>query len=916
MSEPPTGGGASTQIIDVDDYVIPKNERVASCIRTTQIIDLDDFNFTPAKHEANASSNSTQQIVDLEDFTLTTNQTGASSSSMKIIDLEDFTRTTNQTGASSSSAQIVDLEVSTPTSNKENATGSSSTQIIDLDSPDVLIEEKYRIFKHTLVEKIIYAHEPIEYPPTSENGIAILYDINGWKTTTAAFSNIQYPIGNPGGGGGFLLFFKCSSNKKLSNLQGGEDMTHSSVDPEEADFMNIARTTVSSKGSSIDCKTKEYTNQQGHKCTGGHMVFRKFSQPMVLAGGAAPLNKFCLGCSMWQPNQKHLVVVIPDHYNLEYLRRLVEGDEIVNEPESQRDPTDPCATVLLASSRQKFCFELHKLDGDWEQGAVQPKTCNVKFIKVTPLDLVACPYVMVICIGTHSHPPPPPLTIPFNIRQEIEEHLAVTESGTLQPRQIFGRKFLQTWFSRGMQTIAAEFHPSLNQLSSVRRLVSAERRRRDPWGESVVGVMAELYKRQMQRDDPDACYIRKADFTSNNNLIVICGTKKQVEALQSSEEILVDMTFKGIRSMSGKLLLETPTLISIPQETGRGLRFSHIHGDEEPAISVIMADLDGGQYKGLGLFLEKLTAETTKMTWSEHLLHIFKSCVVHFKRNVLKNAAGEARICTFSNPAWCILRAGEARICTFSNPAWCILRAGEARKSLRALIESICTYTDPDTIDLLFDEIINIGAESGLNLEDWAELYKQPYIIGSLNPVFSKIPLAIWTRTSNQSNAIESLHANTNRDLKNASLLHCIRSRHNYDVRRWRQLEFGDRTGVYYKDRVTGSMSTLARPAKPKAPAKAPAQPKAPAKPRATTTRSKKGKEVVREESMPTSSAASSSSAPPTSDVSSKDVELETAREKTRSLEREFLIEEELEKHRVMEEKLAAIKARNKNARK
>ncbi|KAI9103440.1 hypothetical protein DFS34DRAFT_646873 [Phlyctochytrium arcticum] len=889
MSEPPTGGGASTQIIDVDDYDIPKNERVASCIRTTQIIDLDDFKFTPAKHEANASSSSTQQIIDLEDFTRTTNQTGASSSSMK----------------------IVDLEVSTPTSNEENATGSSSTQIIDLDSPDVLIEEKYRIFKHTLVEKIIYAHEPIEYPPTSENGIAILYDINGWKTTTAAFSDIQYPIGNPGGQTEvFCYFLNAQVTKSYRTCKGvkmcehiSEDIrqiTHSSVDPEEAYFMNIARTTVSSKGSSIDCKTKEqtmtckYTNQQGHKCTGGHMVFRKFSQAVP----PTPVDKFFLACSEWQPTQKHLVVVIPDHYNLEYLRRLVEGDEIVNEPESQRDPTDPCATVLPASSRQKFCFELHKLDGDWEQGAVQPKTCNVKFIKVTSLDLVACPYVMVICIGTHSHRPPPPLTIPFNIHQEIEEHLAGTESGALQPRQIIGRKFLQTWFSRGMQTIAAEFHPSLNRLSSVRRLVSAERRRRDPWGESVVGVMAELYKHQMQRDDPDACYIRKADFTSNNNFIAICGTKKQVEALQRSEEILVDMTFKGMRGAFNEweVAIRDPDVDIHPSgysqmatmlrhtETGRGLRFSHIHGDEEPAISVIMADLDGGQYKGLELFLKKLTAETTKMTWSEHLLHIFKSCVVHFT-----------------------------------------VRAGEARKSLQALMESICTYTNPDTIDLLVDKITNKGAESGLNLEDWAELYKRPYIIGSLNPVFSKN--SVGHLDKNKSNAIESLHADTNRDLKNASLLHCIRSRHDYNVRRWRQLEFGDRTGVYYKDRVTGVQATTNRlnvnarkatraPAKPKAPAKAPAQPKAPAKPRATTTRSKKGKEVVREESMPTASAASSSLAPPTSDVSGKDVELEAAREKTRSLGREFLIEEELEKHRVVEEKLAAIKARNKNARK
>ncbi|KAI9104917.1 hypothetical protein DFS34DRAFT_605096 [Phlyctochytrium arcticum] len=151
-----------------------------------------------------------------------------------------------------------------------------------------------------------------------------------------------------------------------------------------------------------------------------------------------------------------------------------------------------------------------------------------------------------------------------------------------------------------------------------------------------------------------------------------------------------------------------------PRDTGSRLLFTHIHGDSQPAIGVVVADLDGGQYKGLALYLEQLRADTTKMDWKDHLLHIFKSCQVHLKRNVLKNANGEK----------------------------C--------KNLRLLMESICTRhdaNDPKTINLLFDHIIAKGSESGLELTHWVELYKKPYILGSLNPAYSKIPLDIWNRT-------------------------------------------------------------------------------------------------------------------------------------------------------------------------
>lgn len=62
------------------------------------------------------------------------------------------------------------------------------------------------------------------------------------------------------------------------------------------------------------------------------------------------------------------------------------------------------------------------------------------------------------------------------------------------------------------------------------------------------------------------------------------------------------------------------------QLTGLSPQFKHIHGT---GWSCIIADLDYAQAKGLGLVLNEI--DETK-DWEEHLVHIFKSCHVHYKR--------------------------------------------------------------------------------------------------------------------------------------------------------------------------------------------------------------------------------------------------------------------------------------------
>jgi len=64
----------------------------------------------------------------------------------------------------------------------------------------------------------------------------------------------------------------------------------------------------------------------------------------------------------------------------------------------------------------------------------------------------------------------------------------------------------------------------------------------------------------------------------------------------------------------------------ILQLTGSSPQFKHIHGN---GWGCIIADLDYAQAKGLGMILNEI--DKTK-DWEEHLVHILKSCQVHYKR--------------------------------------------------------------------------------------------------------------------------------------------------------------------------------------------------------------------------------------------------------------------------------------------
>ncbi|RHZ86806.1 hypothetical protein Glove_44g22 [Diversispora epigaea] len=52
-------------------------------------------------------------------------------------------------------------------------------------------EEEVYITKNTSVETILHSLTPIEYLPTSINGVAIIFHVEGWQNADAAFTDVN-----------------------------------------------------------------------------------------------------------------------------------------------------------------------------------------------------------------------------------------------------------------------------------------------------------------------------------------------------------------------------------------------------------------------------------------------------------------------------------------------------------------------------------------------------------------------------------------------------------------------------------------------------------------------------------------------------------------------------------------------------
>ncbi|CAG8670798.1 1584_t:CDS:2, partial [Racocetra persica] len=155
--------------------------------------------------------------------------------------------------------------------------------------------------------------------------------------------------------------------------------------------------------------------------------------------------------------------------------------------------------------------------------------------------LKGCPFIALVCVGTHNHPPSPPEKILADIKANLQ--ILINQAINNLIKSFFKSEAL------------SDIHQSLNSVDKLRILVAKAYKNLHPYGQGILGVF----------------YAAKNNHQELKNYIQRIGWE------------------------------------------------------------CILGDLDSGQAKGLGLALYEL--DITK-DWEMHLMHIYKSCVVHFQRNL------------------------------------------------------------------------------------------------------------------------------------------------------------------------------------------------------------------------------------------------------------------------------------------
>ena len=69
---------------------------------------------------------------------------------------------------------------------------------------------------------------------------------------------------------------------------------------------------------------------------------------------------------------------------------------------------------------------MHHQDGNVMRGVIVEKLCNVKFYRFIPHNLEDYPFVALVCVGIHNHPPPPPERTPNDVKDTLQTMIKET----------------------------------------------------------------------------------------------------------------------------------------------------------------------------------------------------------------------------------------------------------------------------------------------------------------------------------------------------------------------------------------------------------------------------------------------------------------------------------------------------------
>ncbi|KAF8497998.1 hypothetical protein JB92DRAFT_2817464 [Gautieria morchelliformis] len=550
---------------------------------------------------------------------------------------------------------------------------------------------------------------------------------------------------------------------------------------------------------------------------------------LTLARRGLPLKEgMCEGRLLFDVDSKGDAFVSCEHYNttsnrmhfldyapskgtmdLDYIDAILDNDihEIAWIERAAADrgygAQAQCSTVANFSSQKIVCPCDHRQeDGKLQMMEMDHLPCKSKFTIWTPHEEYrrVCPFVLVVCSGAHCHPIPLPTTTPPLVRDEV---LTLLRSMPHDLPDITPRRFLRhSIVCARLQSLLPDIsNPTLADLHCYPRGTGWEGKFQNLkcaincHEQELAAGNTEQYIRfigVIPAHDIEGGTQKDEESGDNTGLyrFVVCMTPTQSYGLLRAQYVQSDTAFRRVVgydefeigawdadskiSMFNYRGLEIIVLTGpnpaahlfvfqkieeiVRLDTGFSLTWRHLHSTslhEHQGIRMFTVDEHGGQAKGLGWHLQHLAQhehlrfkrdlhEPAKnlgdLTISDHLHRILRLCQVHVHRNIKTTKVPES-VKNIMRSLMCVKHKG-----------W------------TAALDGIC----------------NEGGKVG---SDWVkEKYDTNFAFAALCRELSHIPLDVWQAGARNSNLIETLHADVNREGKSCTLLGAIQKGMHFDL--------------------------------------------------------------------------------------------------------------------------------------
>ncbi|CAJ0848458.1 3791_t:CDS:2, partial [Entrophospora sp. SA101] len=293
-------------------------------------------------------------------------------------------------------------------------------------------DTKIKDVKHTIM--------PIEYPETSNEGIAYILYVKEWNDVSSVTNDV---IKNS------VFLFKLTPSGGSSKVEcpyfgiNPEDKTQKSYVPtvnlENNQFISNLNSNIPSKRQRHVTTQIEYLAAIAVKCPfNNYQCDRKPCIKKYKIHGTDEFSDF-ISCDRYSYHQKgHLSLQIKPGVGIKLLRTLFGNDEHISDKNNDTN----CTTIVSSHISQ----------------------------------------------GIHNHPPPPPIKVPSFIKDKLKALIQDLESQIVEIKanQLLTGHLIKSVFG---SDFIAEVHSSVNNIDKLRYMINCVQKENNPHGQGLLGLL-------------------------------------------------------------------------------------------------------------------------------------------------------------------------------------------------------------------------------------------------------------------------------------------------------------------------------------------------------------------------------------------------------------------------------------------